>query len=483
MTEAGTRPGCPRQEVAERLAGGVATSPLSTLEEVVPDAAVSAEPVVIDVWLADHPMPHFLDPVAEAAESFTRAHPGHRIRIRRIPFRELPREVVRAVEQGNPPELAEYYSTAVQLGLDTRARNGRRLFVPVQRAVGDRGKILGEPVVIADLVPAVRDYYSQKGELVSMPTLVSTAILFANQTLLDRAGVRRMPVTWQELEAACAALARLPDGPAHGVAWPNHGWMFQMELAGQGGLLVDNDNGRSGRATRVSLHSPEMLNYVRWWQRMHDSGHYLYTGEPRDWLAAMEAFQRQEIAFVVGSSAVSGMIADSSAEAGFELTAGALPHNGELPCAGRLLGGQSLFLAAGLSREKEDGALAFLQHLLNPGNAIRRQKAPFGSLPVTIPAERQITADGWFDQHPHDRTAADQVAASNRTPAAAGAIVGDLKGIQDAMTDAMQDVLVRGVDPATRFRAATDQAQALLDRYNAACLADPPVTPDALDAG
>ena len=47
----------------------------------------------------------------------------------------------------------------------------------------------------------------------------------------------------------------------------------------------------------------------------------------------------------------------------------------------------------------------------------------------------------------------------------------------------MEDVLLRGAEPASRFRAATEEAQAVLDRHNAAALAYPPVTPDVLRAG
>lgn len=444
-------------------------------------SAASTGPVTIEVWLAGHPIPHFHDTVAEAAESFARTHPGYEIRLREVGFRDLPGEVARAAEEGCPPDLAEYYFTATQLALDTRTNDGRPLFTPVQSAIGDRAKILGEPVVVDDIVPAVRAYYSKDDQLVSMPTVVSTAVLFANQDMVKRAGVERLPETWQELEAACAAVSRLPSAPAHGVAWPNHGWMFQMEVAAQGGLLGDHDNGRSGRALRVALDSPEMLSYVRWWRDMQDRGHYLYTGETRDWLGAMEAFQRQEVAFVVSSSAVGLLLSDMAAKAGFELTTGQLPHNGDRPRAGRLLGGQSMFLTAGLPREKEDGALAFLQHLLNPHYAVRRQHT--GSAPVTVQAQRQLAAEGWYDQHPYYRVAAEQVAASNGTPAATGAMMGDLNGIQDAMTSAMHDVLTTRTDPAARFLAATEEAQACLDRYNAACLSDPPSTPEALLAG
>lgn len=442
--------------------------------------AASTEPIPINVWLASHPIPHFLDTVTEAAESFNRAHPGYQVRLREVDFRELSGEIVKAVEQGTVPEVAEYYFTATQLALDTRARNGEPLFTPVQRAIGDRTKILGEPVVVDDIVPTVREYYSQDGELVSMPAMVSTCILFANKEILARAGVEEVPSTWQELEAACAAVAQLPDGPANAIAWPNHGWMFQMELAAQGGLLGDNDNGRSGRATRVTLDSPEILDFVQWWKRLHDAGHYLYTGEPRDYMTPMEAFARQELAFVVSSSVVGPFIEGMAAQSGFEVTTGPLPHNAERPYAGRLLGGQSLFLTAGLPKEKEDGALAFLQHLLNPQHAVHRQRT--GSLPVTVPAQERIDAEGWFDQHPSMWTATEQVATSNGTPAARGALIGGLNGIQDVLTSAMHDVLTAGADPVTRFRAATAEAQALLDRYTAACLADPPVTPYALVA-
>ena len=438
-------------------------------------------PIPIDVWLSSHPIPGFLDSVTVAVESFNRAHPQYEVRARDIYFADLPAEVVRAAAAGNPPEIADYYFSSTQLARDTRNRDGGSLFTPIQRAVGDRTKILGEPVVIDDIVPEIRDYYSDGGELFSMPAIASIAIMFANTSLLERAGVETVPTTWDEMEAACAAVAALPDGPPHAVSWPNHGWMMQMELAAQGGLLGDHDNGRSGRAITVDLHSPAILDYVRWWVRMRDEGFYLDTGEQRDWLGGMEAFARQDIAFVAGSSATCLMFEDMAAENGFGLTAGPLPRNPARPYAGRSLGGQSLFLTGGLPKEKEDGALAFLQHLLNPRNAVGRQHAQ--SVPVTVASDELATSEGWFEQHPTFRTAAQEIASSDRSPAAIGALMGDLNAVNDALTDAMEDVLDRGADPETRFRAATVEAQAALDRYNAACLADPPRTPDALEVG
>jgi sn-glycerol 3-phosphate transport system substrate-binding protein len=444
-------------------------------------------PTDIDVWIQASPnniLPEFGDPLVVAAESFNRAHPEYRVRISRVEAHLMPEAVADAVVRGNPPDIAEYMYSSAQTALDTRARTGDPLFVPVQRVIDGRAKVLGEPVVVEDLVPAVRDYYTVGSELVAIPSFVSTNILYANKTVLDRAGIER-PVTWKDLTAACAAIAELPDGPGHGVSWPNYGWLFHQELAGQRALLVNNGNGRSGRSTRVFLDSPEMLGYVGWWKEMLDDGHYLPT-EELHYFTCMQAFARGEIAFVVSSSAVGRMMSDMAAEGGFELTAGQLPRPVEDCSPGGTVGGQALFLAAGMPKEKEDGALAFLQHQLSPQHAVARMHDPVNpmtSLPITLAAHQRATADDWVTPYPGYEAAVAQLTTAERTLASAGPVVGNLNGINIAITEAMEDVLLNGAEPAARFRAATEQAQQVLDRYNAAALAYPPVTPTELRAG
>jgi sn-glycerol 3-phosphate transport system substrate-binding protein len=456
----------------------------------VSDSTAAQDPIVIEVWLADspkipgtddHSLPGFGDARVAAAESFNRAHPRYRVEIKMVDFRALPEEVGAAVERGNPPDIAEYIYSSTQTALDMRAGNGEALFTPVQRAIGGRTEILGEPVVVDDLLPVLRNYYSAGGELVSMPAVMTTNLLFGNRDVIERAGVGRMPTTWQELTDACAAVAKLPDGPAHGAAWPIYGWLFHMEIAGQGGLFSNHDNGRTGRSTRVLLDSPEMLEYVRWWRSMHEHGYYHYTGEPRDYFSAMEAFADQQVAFVVTSSAVGQFMADLAQEAGFGLMVGQLPRHDALRSPGGPVGGHSFFLAGGLPKEKEDGALAFLQHQLNPEHAVARTHDR--SLPLTLAAYEQVMADDWPEPHPGFRIATHQVTSADLSAPAAGPLVGNLNGINTLITYAMEDVLLRGADPQARFRAVNEEGQALLDRHNAAPLAYPPVNPDVLRGG
>lgn len=443
---------------------------------------------VIDLWITESPgstLPGFGDPLVLAAESFSRAHPGFEVRVRKVEVHLMPEAVAEAIAQGNPPDVVEYTYSSTQTALDTRAADGSPMFVPIRRAVAGRTEILGERVVIEDLVPTVREYYSVGGELVSVPSMVTTNLLYANKTVLDRAGIGQLPVTWKDLTAACAAVAALPDGPGHGVSWPNYGWVFHQELAGQGALLTDGGNGRTGRATRVFLDSPELLAYVGWWKEMLDSGHYLPT-EELHYFTCMQAFARQEIAFVVTSSAVGQMMVGMAAEAGFELTATQLPRPDAQRSPGGPVGGHSLFLTAGLPKEKEDGALAFLQHQLDERHAVARISTPgnpMTSLPITQAAYERTSADDWTDPFPGFRSALAQVTSAEQTPAAAGPMVGSLNSINVVLTEAVADILLRDAEPVARLRAATEEAQQVLDRYNAAALAYPPVTPDDLSAG
>lgn len=434
------------------------------------DAANTAsprdEPVTIDVWLAYYPFPGHDEGFEELAEEFGRAHPGYRVNIRFVNYWTLPAKVAKAVEEGNPPAIAEYYYTSTQQARDATAKDGSPLYTSVEEAIGGREEILGVPVVIDDIVAAARDYYSADGKLFSLPRNTSTALLFANTTLLDAAGVSELPRTWDEFETVCAAVAKLSDPPAHPSTWPVHGWMFQQAVAQQGGLLADPDNGRSGRAEKVHLASDEMLAYVNWWRRLHENGHYSYTGKEADWLGAFKAFADGQVALTLASSHETNTFVRAGREAGFEVGVGWVPHNGDVPNAGAIVGGDSAFLAAGLDKATEDGALAFMQYLLNPKNAASYHKTG-NWIPVTESAVGELDREGWFTEHPYLRVATDQLHAATNTPASRGALLGDFPGIQHVMDEAMIDVLVADADPVARFTTATTDAQALLDGYTA----------------
>ncbi|MFG3691249.1 extracellular solute-binding protein [Micromonospora sp. NPDC047740] len=422
--------------------------------------------ITINVWLNRWPMwQQLVDPIRKQAAEFNRRHPQYRAVVEAVNVGAFPREVARAARAGTAPHIAAYQYTYLQEAQDVRDPDGRPLFTSVTKAVAGREEILGEPVVLDDIVANMRAYYTFDGDLSSMPRNTSTVLLYSNIDALRAAGIAEPPSTWAEVEAACAALAGRDGARRAGITWPNFGWLFQQSVAQQGGLLADHENGRSGRSEKVDFMSPEMLAYATWWRDLHRAGHYLYTGKQSDWWGCMEAFAKGDAAMLVSSSVETGPIVRAARKAGFRVQVSRMPYNERAGYAGNLIAGESLWLRDGLDEPTRDGALALMQFLNNPRNATSIYDHGRTFVPTTEASIDLLTSEGWFDQNPHYRPAIDQLRISPDSPATRGAVFGNFLPIQSAGMQAMHDVLVDGEDLAARFSRANAQAQQLLDGY------------------
>jgi sn-glycerol 3-phosphate transport system substrate-binding protein len=447
--------------------------------------------VVVDVWVADLTFPGYMDRWLKLGEQFNAAHPDHQVRVTGQDFRTFPVDIARAAADGRAPAVAEYYFYMVQQAYDSVTPAGAPLFTSLERAIDGRTEILGEPVVIDDIVPALRDYYSIDGELYSMPSVGTTSLLYANMDLLRAAGVNELPRTWDEVRAVCETVAAYyadkEDGPEYPITWSNHGTFFQQAIASQGGLISDNNNGRAGRSTSVDLSSPEILAFVEWWRQLHADGLYLYTGKIPDWENTFKAFAEKRVAIRISSSNDVNYMVGAAKGGEFELGTGIFPYNSHLPYVGNAVAGTSLVLAANLPKDQEDTALAFLQFAHNTRNSADRHK--YNSfIPLTHASEKLLEEEGWFAEHPYHKVPSDHVNTypdrpGSEFPPSEGALIGDFAGNQDVMTKAMGDVLEGNLDAAQavqRYAAATVEAQELLDRYHADAAHTGPQHPDSL---
>jgi sn-glycerol 3-phosphate transport system substrate-binding protein len=295
-------------------------------------------------------------------------------------------------------------------------------------------------------------------------------------SILAKAGVAEPPRTWRQVTAACRAVTQLSGGPSHGITWPNCYWWFLQSVAQQGGLIADRDNGRSGSAERISLASDEMLAYVAWWQRLHQDGHYLYTGTPVDFPGSAKAFENQQVALLLGSSVDALRLQQIGEQRGFTVEASRMPYNDEVSLAGNMMGGHALWLAAGLSQAKQDGALAFMQRLVSPRNDAEWAKLRC-RIPITRAAADVLDREGWFSRNPNLRVAGDQLEESDGSPAALGPLLGAQASIVGELTGAMHAVLADDAEPMARFARASQRAQQMLDAYNSHCAGPPRSTP------
>ena len=425
------------------------------------DSAASGEVTDIDFWVAfsDEARLGFAQ---DKAAAFNAAHPDYNVEVTSFAsYNDVFDAAILAVDSGEPPGLIHFFEAATRQALDAVDSSGTPIFKSVTDAIAGRTEILGEPVVLDQVVSAARDYYTVDGSFYSMPWNTSTTVMFNNMDILNEAGITEPPATWAEVTAACEAIAALPDGPSGCITWPNHSWFVEQSLGQQGELLSNNDNGRSDRASEVFLESDGMMAYLDWWKGLNDAGYYTYTGLQRDWDGTSNAYLAEEVAMLVYSSSDTTFF-DTNAT--FTNQASFMPSNEAVDYVGNLIGGATIWMLDGMDATTEDGALAFTNFFSNPENAAAWHQLT-GYIPITTSGEDVLAAEGWYDESPNSKVASEQLAAAANTPASLGALLGNFVGIRDIITLAIEDILVNDVDIATRMATANAEANKSLSEY------------------
>lgn len=442
-------------------AAGDAADAADAATDAVDDAMGDA--INVNVWVAFSD--NRLDWTKERAAEFNELYPEYNVVIEgHNSYNDLFDAALLAAEQDNAPSVMHFFEAATQEVRDAVQADGSALTKPVVEALAGRSDVNGVPVVLDDVISAAAEYYTVDGAFTSVPWNTSSAIMFSNQEMLDAAGVD-VPKTWGEVTAACDAIMALDDAPTNCITWPNHSWFFEQEMALQGELLASNDNGRSARADEVYIDSEGAVAYLSWWQDLNDKGYYVYTGSQRDWSGTNDAFLAQDVAMLLYSSSDTTAITGGASENGFTSTASFLPYNEEAGYHGALIGGATLWLRNGLDTAEEDGALMFMNWFSNPENAAAWHQQT-GYVPITNPAVQLLTDEGFYADNPNSLIASEQLDAAEKSPATAGALIGNFVAIRDVITETSEEMLINGGDPAALLADADAKSEALLSDYN-----------------
>lgn len=427
---------------------------------LIPMATAAAQdPIEVRMWIGF--TDYRLDWTKERAAEFNEMYPDYDVIVEGYQsYNAAFDATVLAAEQGNPPAITHFFEAATQEARDAVNPDGEPLFKSVEEAIAGREEINGVPVVLGDVVSAAADYYTLDDSFTSMPWNTSSAVMFSNQEMLEAAGVMGIPETWAEIEAACELILAMDDGPDNCITWPNHSWFMEQSVAQQGADLSNNGNGREARSDEVYLNSEAGLAYAEWWAMLNEMGYYVYTGVQRDWGGTQNAFESQQVAFLIFSSSDATKIPANTAE-NFTTVVSRMPYNSEVEFAGNIIGGATLWLNNGLDEATETGALMFLNWFSNPANAAEWHQIT-GYIPITNTAFDALTEDGWFEESPNAAVANMQLDMVPNT----GALIGNFVAIRDVYTAAMEEILINGTDVAETLAEANDDANELLMEYN-----------------
>ncbi|MFB6298378.1 MAG: ABC transporter substrate-binding protein [Salinirussus sp.] len=368
-------------------------------------------------------------------------------------YRETLNATTSAVQAGNPPAVAQIFEIGTQLALDSGA------FTPVEEIIpSDR-------IDYDNFLDSVLNYYRIDGTLNSMPFNSSNAIFYYNKDAFAEAGLdpESPPTTYQGVADAAQTLTDA-GVVEKGTTWPNHSWFVEQWFAEQNQPLVNNENGRAGRATETFLESDASRNVFEWWTQLFDDGQYLNPGIEA-WGAAQQAFLTGKTGMLGYSTSSIAPMKKGAQDNGFELGTMRLPTP-EGQRNGVVIGGASMWVPSGLSDAKQTAAGEFLLWMSQPEQQ-KRWHTNTGYFPVREEAISQLESEGFYDENPNFRTAIDQLRETKDSPATRGALMGPFRKVRTIVEEGYVSMIQEeSVDVDSGLERIDSQSEDALASYN-----------------
>ena len=359
------------------------------------------------------------------------------------------------------PALAQMYDLATGLMVDLKAVEPMQTYI-------DRDKY-----DLSTFEKNVLGYYSVGGKLYGMPFNTSAPLLYYNKTMFKAAGLdpEKPPRTYAEVLDYAKKLTKKDANGKFQVAGYGisiYGWIFEQLGAPAGGLYLNNDNGRTARATAATFNGPEGQAAVQFWKDGVDAGVYQNFGvAPAGTNAVVAAFQSQQVAMYVESTARVRAMIDASVAGKFELGTGFIPRPNEdaLTKFGTIIGGASVYILKDRPDAEKNCAFEFVKAATSPEYQAYWHTST-GYYPVTSKAyDIQLDKD-WVTKYPQFLTAVNQLHASPAIPSSMGGVSGTMQQNRLRTEQAIDSVLAGKATVKDALDAAAKDVTQNLTDYN-----------------
>jgi sn-glycerol 3-phosphate transport system substrate-binding protein len=250
--------------------------------------------------------------------------------------------------------------------------------------------------------------------------------------------------------------------------WPMVSWFFEQWISMQGEVLLNNDNGRNGRASEILLDTPAVHRILEFWKAMSDNGYYVYSGRANDYLGEGITFLGQTTSMIINSSGGMAVFQSYNQDIGIDFGYAPLFTPGEDATQGVTVGGASLFVTGelgGASQEEIQASIEFVFYMTNPEN-LAKWHTLTGYYPPTQGAMEVLETAGWFTEHPEYRIAVDQALNTEPSAATAGSIMGPAAEVRGILVEMIQSIVDGGEDIDAAIEGAKGRIDAVLADYN-----------------
>ena len=314
----------------------------------------------------------------------------------------------------------------------------------------------------SDFLPRVISYYTIQGQQYAMPFNVSGPVLYYNKKAFAAAGLdpEKPPSTLTELQAdaqkikAAEVVSKAPLGLKTEPGFIEH----MLALANTG--FVDNGNGRKARATKAVFDNKTGQQIFTALGAMVKDGLAVPTSDQGSGsFDDLVGIGNGQFAMAIDTSASLGTISDVLSSGAYpNVDLGVGPMVGPSRKGGPLVSGGTLFMVNKSKPENQAAAWKFLKFLDDPA-----QQTTFaidtGYLPIRKTAAASAAMQAYWAKNPAYKVAYDQLLNGPVNAATSGSVIGDYKGVRDAVRDGENSMFLEGKDPKSALedgRAGSD---------------------------
>jgi sn-glycerol 3-phosphate transport system substrate-binding protein len=316
-----------------------------------------------------------------------------------------------------------------------------------------------------DFFPGISNYYAtSKGEMWSFPYNSSTALLYFNKDHFARVGKTEAPKTVEEWFETARAIKRGGHAEA-GFCFDFDTWMPLEQFSAIHNLpIATKNNGYDGLDAEMVFNKTKFADYMKDWKKLLDEGvariQTAQTGK-----TILQAFTDGTCSTVLTSVANHGVV-HSTMRAGTNWGVGMLPVYAGTERKNSLVGGASLWVMAGKSREEYEAAAAFLDYVLSTAE-VKWMPTVTGYIPITQSAYREMLAEGFYKQPTiaGREIAMDSLTFTPPTPISRGIRLGNFTQIRAEIRAELEAGFTGRKDMQAALDEAVNRSNAVLRRF------------------
>ena len=361
-----------------------------------------------------------------------------------------------AQRAGSGPHVVQVYEAGTGHMMATRSA-----YVPLWQALAEAH----EPLDTKNFLPAVAGYFSDaSGRLAALPFNVSTPILFYNKDVFRKAKLdpERAPKTWYEFPGLVGELKDAGVDCAYTTTWPS--WVQVENMSTWHNQdFATKENGLGGLDAKLIFNSHLMVRHISMLSSWARSGYFTYSGRR---IEGEQRFAAGECAMLTASSSSSAGLRSA---AKFDFGVAQLPYYDDVKGAPHhsLIGGAGLWVLAGKKSAEYRGAAKFLGYLAQPKvQAEWHQRT--GYVPVTRAAYDLTREQRYYDAHPGQAIAIQQLLLNAPTRESRGIRIGEFAKIREILEEELEAVWEGTKPPKLALDNAAERGNELLRKFEAA---------------